>query len=217
MSTLSLRILTSLALLFLIFLSLKNSSILLITLLLLNFISINEFYLIFKNIFKKKIFLIFVSICFSVIYLSLFSIVVWSYLSSTDQIKIISLIFLILICVLTDIGGFIFGKLIGGKKLTKISPNKTYSGMIGSLLFSLFFGFLYYYFQKNILILNINVFIVILIVSLISQFGDLVISFLKRKAKMKDTGAILPGHGGILDRIDGILLAIPLGIVLISI
>lgn len=217
MNTLSLRILTSLALLFLIFLSLKNSSILLITLLLLNFISINEFYLIFKNIFKKKIFLIFVSICFSVIYLSLFSIVVWLYLSSTDQIKIISLIFLILICVLTDIGGFIFGKLIGGKKLTKISPNKTYSGMIGSLLFSLFFGFLYYYFQKNILILNINVFIVILIVSLISQFGDLVISFLKRKAKMKDTGAILPGHGGILDRIDGILLAIPLGIVLISI
>ena len=217
MSTLSLRILTSLALLFLIFLSLKNSSILLITLLLLNFISINEFYLIFKNIFKKKIFLTFVSICFSVIYLSLFSIVVWLYLSSTDQIKIISLIFLILICVLTDIGGFIFGKLIGGKKLTKISPNKTYSGMIGSLLFSLFFGFLYYYFQKNILILNINVFIVILIVSLISQFGDLVISFLKRKAKMKDTGAILPGHGGILDRIDGILLAIPLGIVLISI
>ncbi len=217
MNTLSLRILTSLALLFLIFLSLKNSSILLITLLLLNFISINEFYLIFKNIFKKKIFLTFVSICFSVIYLSLFSIVVWSYLSSTDQIKIISLIFLILICVLTDIGGFIFGKLIGGKKLTKISPNKTYSGMIGSLLFSLFFGFLYYYFQKNILILNINVFIVILIVSLISQFGDLVISFLKRKAKMKDTGSILPGHGGILDRIDGILLAIPLGIVLISI
>ncbi len=217
MSTLSLRILTSLALLFLIFLSLKNSSILLITLLLLNFISINEFYLIFKNIFKKKIFLTFVSICFSVIYLSLFSIVVWLYLSSTDQIKIISLIFLILICVLTDIGGFIFGKLIGGKKLTKISPNKTYSGMIGSLLFSLFFGFLYYYFQKNILILNINVFIVILIVSLISQFGDLVISFLKRKAKMKDTGSILPGHGGILDRIDGILLAIPLGIVLISI
>ena len=217
MNTLSLRILTSLALLFLIFLSLKNSSILLITLLLLNFISINEFYLIFKNIFKKKIFLTFVSICFSVIYLSLFSIVVWLYLSSTDQIKIISLIFLILICVLTDIGGFIFGKLIGGKKLTKISPNKTYSGMIGSLLFSLFFGFLYYYFQKNILILNINVFIVILIVSLISQFGDLVISFLKRKAKMKDTGAILPGHGGILDRIDGILLAIPLGIVLISI
>tara|TARA_Y200000002_G_scaffold373975_1_gene373961 strand:- start:5371 stop:6024 length:654 start_codon:yes stop_codon:yes gene_type:complete len=217
MSTLSLRILTSLALLFLIFLSLKNSSILLITLLLLNFISINEFYLIFKNIFKKKIFFTFVSICFSVIYLSLFSIVVWLYLSSTDQIKIISLIFLILICVLTDVGGFIFGKLIGGKKLTKISPNKTYSGMIGSLLFSLFFGFLYYYFQKNILILNINVFIVILIVSLISQFGDLVISFLKRKAKMKDTGSILPGHGGILDRIDGILLAIPLGIVLISI
>ena len=217
MNTLSQRILTSLALLLIIFLSLKNSTILMITLLLLNFISINEFYQIFKNIFKKKLFLIFVSIFFSVIYLSLFSLVVWFYLSSTDQIKIISLIFLILICVLTDIGGFIFGKLIGGKKLTKISPNKTYSGMIGSILFSLFFGLLFYYYQKNILILDINVFIVILIVSLISQFGDLVISFLKRKAKMKDTGSILPGHGGILDRIDGILLAIPLGIVLISI
>ena len=129
----------------------------------------------------------------------------------------IYLLLVTFICVLTDIGGYLFGKFFKGPKLTKISPNKTYSGMIGSLLFSLFFGFLYYYFQKNILILNINVFIVILIVSLISQFGDLVISFLKRKAKMKDTGSILPGHGGILDRIDGILLAIPLGIVLISI
>ena len=126
-----------------------------------------------------------------------------------------TLIFLILICILTDIGGFIFGKLIGGKKLTKISPNKTYSGMLGAIIFSLLFGYLFYY-QVNILILDINIFIFIIIISLISQLGDLMVSFLKRKAKMKDTGSILPGHGGILDRIDGILLAIPVGIFLIS-
>ena len=126
-----------------------------------------------------------------------------------------TLIFLILICILTDIGGFIFGKLIGGKKLTKISPNKTYSGMLGAIIFSLLFGYLFYY-QVNILILDINIFVFIIIISLISQLGDLMVSFLKRKAKMKDTGSILPGHGGILDRIDGILLAIPVGIFLIS-
>ena len=126
-----------------------------------------------------------------------------------------TLIFLILICILTDIGGFIFGKLIGGKKLTKISPNKTYSGMFGAIIFSLLFGYLFYY-QVNILILDINIFVFIIIISLISQLGDLMVSFLKRKAKMKDTGSILPGHGGILDRIDGILLAIPVGIFLIS-
>ena len=126
-----------------------------------------------------------------------------------------TLIFLILICILTDIGGFIFGKLIGGKKLTKISPNKTYSGMLGAIIFSLLFGYLFYY-QVNILILDINIFVFIIIISLISQLGDLMVSFLKRKAKMKDTGSILPGHGGILDRIDGILFAIPVGIFLIS-
>ena len=126
-----------------------------------------------------------------------------------------TLIFLILICILTDIGGFIFGKLIGGKKLTKISPNKTYSGMLGAIIFSLLFGYLFYY-KVNILILDINIFVFIIIISLISQLGDLMVSFLKRKAKMKDTGSILPGHGGILDRIDGILLAIPVGIFLIS-
>ena len=116
---------------------------------------------------------------------------------------------------LTDVGGFVFGKLIGGKKLTKISPNKTYSGMLGAIIFSLLFGYLFYY-KVNILILDINIFVFIIIISLISQLGDLMVSFLKRKAKMKDTGSILPGHGGILDRIDGILLAIPVGIFLIS-
>ncbi len=217
MSYINKRILTSLALILVIYLCIKNSYILLVSLLLLSFISINEFSRIFKNIFKKNLFLIFFSNTFSTIYLSLFSIIIWFCLNSTQDIKIMALIFLLFICILTDIGGFIFGKLIGGKKLTKISPNKTYSGMFGSFIFSLLFGYIFYHYQLNILILNINIFIFIFIISLISQLGDLMISFLKRKAKLKDTGSILPGHGGILDRIDGILLAIPLGIFLISI
>ncbi len=215
MSSINQRILTSIALLLIIYLCIKNSYILLVSLLLINFVSINEFSRLFKNIFKHNLFLIFFSNIFSIIYLSIFSIMIWINLASEKDIQTMTLIFLILICVLTDIGGFIFGKLIGGKKLTKISPNKTYSGMFGAIIFSLLFGYLFYY-QVNILILDINIFVFIIIISLISQLGDLMVSFLKRKAKMKDTGSILPGHGGILDRIDGILFAIPVGIFLIS-
>ena len=215
MSSINQRILTSIALLLIIYLCIKNSYILLVSLLLINFVSINEFSRLFKNIFKHNLFIIFFSNIFSIIYLSIFSIMIWINLASEKDIQTMTLIFLILICVLTDIGGFIFGKLIGGKKLTKISPNKTYSGMFGAIIFSLLFGYLFYY-QVNILILDINIFVFIIIISLISQLGDLMVSFLKRKAKMKDTGSILPGHGGILDRIDGILLAIPVGIFLIS-
>ena len=215
MSYINKRILTSIVLLLVIYLCIKNSYILFVSLLLINFVSINEFSRLFKNIFKHNLFLIFCSNIFSIIYLSIFSIIIWIYFSSEKDIQIMTLIFLILICILTDIGGFIFGKLIGGKKLTKISPNKTYSGMLGAIIFSLLFGYLFYY-KVNILILDINIFVFIIIISLISQLGDLMVSFLKRKAKMKDTGSILPGHGGILDRIDGILLAIPVGIFLIS-
>ena len=211
------RIFTSIALISLIYLSLKSSNVLMITLLALSFFSIYEFNQIYKNIFKKKNFFRFIIILFSILYVSLFSLVVWFNLTSTEYIKILSLIFLLLICISTDIGGFILGKIIGGKRLTKISPNKTYSGMIGSFLFSLLFGFLFYHYQKNILIFDFNIFILIFIVSLSSQLGDLMISFLKRKANIKDTGSLLPGHGGVLDRIDGILLAVPLGTFLISI
>ena len=216
MSYINKRIVTSIVLLLVMYLCIENLYILFVTLLLINFMSINEFSRLFKNIFKLNLSLIFFSNIFSIIYLSLFSIIIWLYIASAQDTQIMTLIFLILICILTDIGGFIFGKLIGGKKLTKISPNKTYSGMLGSIIFSLLFGYLFYY-QMNILIFDINIFVFIVIISLISQLGDLMISFLKRKAKLKDTGSILPGHGGILDRIDGILLAIPFGIFLISI
>ena len=123
--------------------------------------------------------------------------------------------FLILICICTDIGGFIFGKIIGGKKFTKISPNKTYAGIIGSFIIPLIFGYLYNAIYSEILVLKINIFLLIIFISFISQCGDLMISFFKRKAKIKDTGSILPGHGGILDRIDGMLLALPIGVIFI--
>ena len=134
-------------------------------------------------------------------------------------------LFVILISILTDIGGYIFGKIFKGPKLTKISPKKTYAGVIGSFILSVFGGLIFYENMTNvkgIIIfnyisfepygINLNLFIlfIILIISLISQLGDLTISYFKRMAKIKDTGKILPGHGGLLDRIDGIIFAVPI-------
>ena len=124
-------------------------------------------------------------------------------------------LFLIIVCIFTDIGGYIFGKTFKGPRLTKVSPKKTYAGVIGSFLISLIFGLIYikYLGQKSRIILELDpIFIILLIlfISLISQIGDLIISYFKRKAKLKDTGKILPGHGGFLDRIDGIIFVMPL-------
>ena len=124
-------------------------------------------------------------------------------------------IFLIIVCIFTDIGGYIFGKIFKGPKLTKISPKKTYSGVIGSFLISLLFGLIYikYLGQKSKIVLEIDpsfIIFLILFISLVSQIGDLIVSYFKRKAKLKDTGKILPGHGGILDRIDGIIFVMPI-------
>ena len=211
------RLLTSLLLLMIIFFSLKNSIVLFLVFLVINYFSLIEINNLFKSIFKKKNQLYFFSFLASVIYISIFSLIIWNFLIPFNNNAIITLIFLILICISTDIGGFIFGKLVGGKKLTQISPNKTYSGVFGSFFLSITFGYFYYIFYKTYLIFEVNYLILIAIISLISQIGDLIISFLKRKAKIKDTGSILPGHGGILDRIDGILFALPFGIILISI
>tara|TARA_B100001248_G_scaffold152605_1_gene114724 strand:+ start:1115 stop:1510 length:396 start_codon:yes stop_codon:yes gene_type:complete len=121
----------------------------------------------------------------------------------------------IIICVNTDLGGYIFGKIFKGKKLTKISPNKTISGTIGSFICSLF---AIPVFITDLNHININLLILItLIISFVSQLGDLFVSYLKRLAKVKDTGNILPGHGGILDRIDGIIFAVPIGFYLLNI
>ncbi len=118
------------------------------------------------------------------------------------------------ICISTDIGGYIFGKIFKGKKLTKISPNKTYSGMLGSLILSLIFSSLFLELTTNFTYLSlnsINTLIFILLISIISQTGDIVISYFKRKSKIKNTGNIIPGHGGLLDRIDGMIFAFPFG------
>ncbi|MDC0518169.1 phosphatidate cytidylyltransferase [Candidatus Pelagibacter sp.] len=132
-----------------------------------------------------------------------------------------TLILIILVCIFTDIGGYVFGKFFKGPKLTKISPNKTYAGFIGGFILSvvvvlsyknyiildpLFVSFLTEKFNYNF---DLSFLIFILAVSLISQLGDLIISYFKRLAKVKDTGKIIPGHGGILDRIDGLIFAIP--------
>ena len=118
-------------------------------------------------------------------------------------------LFIISICFFTDIGGYVVGKTIGGKKLTKISPNKTFSGAAGSLAISIIAGYSYLYSMNSIPINSFNTIILIILISLISQIGDLIISFFKRKAQIKDTGTILPGHGGLLDRIDGMIFVFP--------
>tara|TARA_Y100000996_G_scaffold132787_1_gene100931 strand:- start:280 stop:927 length:648 start_codon:yes stop_codon:yes gene_type:complete len=124
-------------------------------------------------------------------------------------------LFIIIVCIFTDIGGYVFGKIFKGPKLTKISPNKTYAGVIGSFLFSIIAGFVFIKYLDGIGFEEIKsndqlaVFLVILSISFISQIGDLIISYFKRKAKLKDTGKILPGHGGLLDRIDGLIFVLP--------
>ena len=122
---------------------------------------------------------------------------------------------MIIVCIFTDTGGYIFGKIFKGPRLTKISPKKTYSGVIGSFLTSQLFGIIYikYLGQKSRVLIETDltfIILLILFISLVSQLGDLTISYFKRKAKLKDTGKILPGHGGFLDRIDGIVFVMPI-------
>ena len=113
-----------------------------------------------------------------------------------------------LICVSTDIGGYVFGKIFKGPKLTKFSPNKTYAGMIGGYLLSIISTIFFnnFYFTKEI---QINFFIFVILISITSQLGDIVVSYFKRLSKIKDTGKIIPGHGGLLDRADGMIFAFP--------
>ena len=131
--------------------------------------------------------------------------------------------FLILLtCVATDIGGYVFGKIFKGPKITKISPNKTYAGMIGGFVLSIISASLYF---NNLSFLSltqskgemgIQIFFIVLSISFVSQVGDLVISFFKRKSKIKNTGNIIPGHGGLLDRIDGMIFAFPYSFLLMK-
>ena len=120
-------------------------------------------------------------------------------------------LFIITICIFTDIGGYTFGKMLKGPKLTKISPKKTYAGVFGSFLLSFIAGSVFYkiYGSKMVTDEDLIIFVFIIFISLISQTGDLIISYFKRKAMFKDTGKIIPGHGGLLDRIDGMIFVFP--------
>jgi phosphatidate cytidylyltransferase len=117
-----------------------------------------------------------------------------------------------IICISTDIGGYLFGKTFKGPRLTKISPNKTYSGMFGGFILSIIFSLVYIDNLNFIHVkieTNIDFFLIVLLISAISQLGDIIISYFKRLSKIKNTGKIIPGHGGLLDRIDGMVFAFP--------
>ena len=198
------RIFTSLVLLFIFFLFLNFNFVLVYTLILLGIFSILEFLSITKKMLINKYLEITSNILF-ISYIFLFCFMFY-YLSSFALIKLV----LYNITQASDLGGYCFGKIFKGPKLTKLSPKKTYSGAFGSILFSSFaLSILIYLYTKNFdfIIILVGVFI-----SIACQVGDLFFSFLKRKAKLKDTGNILPGHGGVLDRIDGLLFGIPIGL-----
>ncbi len=210
------RIFTSLCLIILLGLVFFYSYILIISLIIITIISWIEFQGLIIKIFRKKryksnILILFIK-ALILLYLSCFSFLIFSAITYDETLLII---YLFSICVFSDIGGFVFGKTFKGKKLTKISPNKTISGLIGSFILSLVLVPFFYFYLKNLSITDLI--IVSIVVSFFCQLGDLFVSYLKRKAKVKDTGDILPGHGGILDRIDGILFAVPVGLMIIRI
>ena len=147
-----------------------------------------------------------------------------------ENLSIGIFIFILIICIFTDIGGYIFGKLLKGPKLTKISPKKTYSGALGGFLLSIIAALIYikstnnisslahlnFSILKNNNLISDNMFyLFILFISFVSQIGDLIVSYFKRLVKIKNTGSLLPGHGGLLDRIDGMIFAIPTSYLLI--
>ena len=179
------------------------------------------FFFIIKGSF---LFIFFILICLSAI------IYEWHMMSKKKSYRIFGFIFLFLsfytiyklridndywfilfittICVSTDIGGYVFGKIFKGPKLTKFSPNKTYAGMIGGYVLSTIFSTILTIIYTNEQ-LTVKWFIFIILISTISQLGDIIISYFKRLSKIKDTGKIIPGHGGLLDRVDGMIFAFP--------
>tara|TARA_Y100000287_G_C14231023_1_gene361790 strand:+ start:99 stop:767 length:669 start_codon:yes stop_codon:yes gene_type:complete len=212
MNNLSKRIITSIILIFILSISLfYNKYIWLFTLIFVSLVLFIEFNNLVNKIWKKEKKNILKFNIFSSLFLL---ILIYVSYESYDNPPTV-LVFIILICIFSDTGGYLIGNLIGGKKLTKISPNKTISGSIGSFLFSLmpiviFWGL--YNFTNDLSFKaenSLKLIPICLFLSLICQLGDLFISYFKRKAKVEDTGSILPGHGGLLDRIDGIIFVLP--------
>jgi len=166
------------------------------------------------SVFRKKTTILFLDL---ILILSLYSIY---YLSDLNEISFYILLWIIILVVCSDVGGYVFGKIFKWKKLTKISPRKTLSGVFGSFIFSLFSVFIADSMFSSMQVIPIDFldpkfFFLAIIFSLIAQAGDLTISYFKRIEKVKDTGKILPGHGGILDRIDGLMFVVIFAFVLI--
>ncbi len=204
------RIITSIILLAIILncLFINNYSWLLL-LSIISFICWFEFISLSKKIWKKNLLIILPAVL-SFLFLCLFIHTAYKFRIEEGAVTVL---FVLGICIFSDIGGYIIGKSIGGIKLTKISPNKTISGSIGSFLFSLFPLGILMIFDLEENLPGEGIFVCLLL-SFACQLGDLIISYFKRLAKVKDTGKILPGHGGMLDRIDGIIFAIPSTLVL---
>ena len=196
------RILSSLVLIPIVFfLIIKGSYFFLFLLLISITISLYEWHFLAKNKSYYVLGFVFLFVSFYCIYK----------IRSNEINSYDSFLIILLICIFTDIGGYVFGKIFKGPKLTSYSPNKTISGSIGGYLLSLslipFFLYFNLYIQNNITLMTIYV----ILISTVSQIGDISVSYFKRQSKVKDTGKILPGHGGLLDRIDGMLFAFPFG------
>ena len=200
------RILTSLILLSLILLIFNSNMILIYFLIISGVLSILEFIQLTKKIVLNKLFLFLLNIFF-IFYIFIFT-YIFFFFSNVPGLKII-LFILLMGCIASDIGGYVFGKTFKGPKLTKISPKKTYSGAAGSIIFTLILMCLL--FLNFIQPFSYKIILVGIMTSIFCQIGDLFFSLLKRKANLKDTGKILPGHGGILDRLDGIFFGLPIG------
>ena len=197
MTNLQKRILTSLVILPLSFFFIVKGGYFLLFFLLAIFFAAN--YELF-SVFKRKAIILFLDLS---LILSLYSIY---YLREYTTHLFYILLWVIFLCILSDIGGYAFGKIFKWKKLTTISPNKTLSGVLGSFIFSLLSVFIAGTIEADFF--ELDFFILALVFSLVAQAGDLLISYFKRLEKIKDTGKILPGHGGIFDRIDGLIFVV---------
>ena len=211
MGELNKRLITSFVLGVIFFFSILSEVILIFVLIIIFIQLYFEFYsLINKILSKKQKFLLFLISFLILIYIFIFILCIAINFLDKQNNNFFILMMSISVCIASDIGGYVFGKFFKGKKLTSISPKKTYSGLFGAYILSVMSSYLIFY---NFFSLNYIITFSV-IVSTVSQSGDLFVSYPKRKAKLKDTGEFLPGHGGLLDRLDGILFAIPFALAL---
>jgi len=206
MSELNKRVISSIILLPSVFYFIIKGSYYFIFLIIIAFIiCLYEWYLLTKN--KTHTYLGFIFLIFS--FFCIYK------LRINNEDSYVNFIIITSICILTDIGGYVFGKLFGGLKLTKLSPNKTYAGAIGGYVLTLTLILFIELFNiyDNFIIFNFVLFA--LLVSTVSQCGDIIISYFKRISKIKNTGNLIPGHGGLLDRVDGMIFAYPFSYFLI--